>query len=108
MHMLELVRYIHLNPLRAGLVPDLKELAGYAYDGHSRIMGKESSDWQDVDKVLELFGKHKKQARKKYEAFVEKGVSEGKKPELTGGGLVRSAGGWQELMALRKMNIHSP
>jgi REP element-mobilizing transposase RayT len=105
-YLLELVRYIHLNPLRAEIVPDLKALSAYAYCGHSRIMGKESSDWQDVDKVLGLFGKRKDRARIKYEAFVEKGISEGRKPELTGGGLIRSAGGWQELRALRKMNIH--
>jgi hypothetical protein len=37
---------------------------------------------------------------------VEKGISEGQKPALTGGGLIRSAGGLQELRALRKMNIH--
>ena len=102
----KLVRYIHLNPLRADMVTDLNTLSAYAWCGHSRIMGKENSDWQDVDKVLGLFGKHKGRARKQYEAFVEKGISEGKKPELTGGGLVRSAGSWQELRALRKQDIH--
>jgi putative transposase len=101
-YLLELVRYIHLNPLRAGIVPDLKTLSAFAYCGHSRIMGNESSEWQDVDKVLGLFGKRKDRARKQYEAFVEKGISEGKKPELTGGGLVRSAGGWQELKVYGK------
>jgi hypothetical protein len=86
-YLLELARYIHLNPLRTGIVSDLKALSGYAYSGHSRIMGKESSQWQDVDKILGLFGKRKDRARRQYEAFVGKGVSEGRKPELTGGGL---------------------
>jgi len=105
-YLLELVRYIHLNPLRADIVPDLKALSGYAYCGHSRIMGRKNSQWQDVDKILGLFGKHQGRARKQYEAFVEKGIADGRKPELTGGGLVRSAGGWQELRVLRGMNIH--
>lgn len=38
-YLLELVRYIHLNPLRAGLLPDMKALDQYPYSGHSVIMG---------------------------------------------------------------------
>jgi hypothetical protein len=37
---LELIRYIHLNPLRAGLVKDLKDLDKYPWTGHSAILGK--------------------------------------------------------------------
>ena len=59
----KLVRYIHLNPLRADMVTDLNTLSAYAWCGHSRIMGKENSDWQDVDKVLGLFGKHKNRGK---------------------------------------------
>lgn len=105
-YLLELVRYIHLNPLRAGILSDMGALSGYPYCGHSRIMGKQRSDWLDADKIPGLFGKKKDRAKKQYEAFVEKGISEGQKPALTGGGLIRSAGGLQELRALRKMNIH--
>ena len=36
----EPVRYIHLNPLRARLVKDLKALDSYPYSGHSVLMGK--------------------------------------------------------------------
>ena len=39
-YLLELIRYIHLNPLRAGLVNDLKELDKYAWSGHSAILGR--------------------------------------------------------------------
>ena len=39
-YLLELIRYIHLNPLRAGLVNDLKKLDKYPWTGHSAIMGK--------------------------------------------------------------------
>jgi hypothetical protein len=39
-YLLELVRYIHLNPLRAGIVKELKVLATYPYSGHCALMGK--------------------------------------------------------------------
>jgi REP element-mobilizing transposase RayT len=41
-YLLELIRYIHLNPLRAGLAKDLKELDKYPWTGHSAIMGKKN------------------------------------------------------------------
>jgi len=47
LYLLELVRYIHLNPLRARLVKDLKALDSYPYSGHSVLMGKRKCDWQD-------------------------------------------------------------
>ncbi len=93
-YLLELVRYIHLNPLRAGLVKDCKVLETYAYTGHGIIMGKYQRDWQDTGYILGLFGKKSPIARRRYEAFVKKGIAEGRKPELVGGGLVRSLGGW--------------
>ena len=39
-YLLELTRYIHLNPLRAGLVKNLKELDKYPWAGHSAIIGR--------------------------------------------------------------------
>jgi REP element-mobilizing transposase RayT len=48
-YLLELVRYIHLNPLRAKMVDDLESLDRYSYCGHSRLMGKCKSRWQDTD-----------------------------------------------------------
>jgi hypothetical protein len=39
-YLLELIRYIHLNPLRANLVKDLKELDKYRWTGHSAILGR--------------------------------------------------------------------
>ena len=51
----ELVRYIHLNPLRARLVSDLSELNGYPYCAHSALMGKRHLEWQDTGYVIEEF-----------------------------------------------------
>jgi hypothetical protein len=53
-----------------------------------------------------MFGKRRYQAIKKYEQFIAKGADEGRKPELTGGGLIRSVGGWHELRELRKIKVH--
>ncbi len=50
-YLLELVRYIHLNPLRAGLVNELERLNNYAYSGHGVIMGKTKNGCQDTDRV---------------------------------------------------------
>jgi putative transposase len=93
----ELVRYIHLNPLRAGLVKGLKELGSYAYSGHSVLLGKRKRDWQDREYVLGYFGQAEREARREYLSFVSKGMDEGRKPELVGGGLLRSVGGWKGL-----------
>lgn len=92
-YFLELVRYIHLNPIRAKMVKDLEMLGSYKYCGHSVIMGKVRNGWQNINSVLLMFGEKSGPARRAYRAFVGKGISEGKRKELTGGGLLRSAGG---------------
>jgi putative transposase len=97
----ELVRYIHLNPLRAGLVPHLGALNSYAYCGHSALMGEAKRPWQDVDYVLHSFGRRVGDARREYLAYVEAGIQTGRRRDLVGGGLVRSLGGWAEVQKLR-------
>jgi len=72
----ELVRYIHLNPIRVGIVKTLDELKSYKYCGHSSLMGKIKREWQDNDYVLGYFGKRKFQARKEYESYVKKGLTQ--------------------------------
>ena len=103
----ELIRYIHLNPLRAGLVNDLDRLAAFPYGGHSAVTGKIQRAWQDTGRVLSLFGRRPRNARRAYEKFVAAGASMGRKPELVGGGLVRSLGGWSEVLALRQRGERS-
>ena len=100
-YLLELVRYIHLNPLRAGLVKDLKDLYNYKYSGHSVLMGKTKVDWQDTDYILKFFDSRYANARKRYREYLKKGIASGRRTDLVGGGLIRSAGGWSAVMALR-------
>jgi len=98
----ELVRYIHLNPLRAGVVKTLAELDRYRYGGHSVIAGRINYKWQNRAYVLNWFGEKEKEALQRYHEFVEAGIAEGRRPDLVGGGLVRSLGGWSEVISMRK------
>ncbi len=98
----ELVRYIHLNPLRAKLVKSLTQLDRYRWSGHGVIMGKIEYNWQNRDDVLKWFGKKEGEAKNAYRNYVEKGIAKGRRPELVGGGLIRSLGGWSAVKALRR------
>ncbi len=100
-YLLELVRYIHLNPLRARLIKDYDELCRYPYSGHSAILGNREREWQEVGYVLGLFAEGTGAARRKYRDYVKEGIERGKRPELVGGGLLRSQGGWTGVKALR-------
>ncbi len=101
-YLLELVRYIHLNPLRAKLVKDVGELGCYPWSGHCCLLGRRDYPWQDCSYVLSQMGKNLKRAREAYGKFVEEGNSGGRRPELVGGGLVRSMGGWEKVKELRR------
>jgi hypothetical protein len=104
-YLLELTRYIHLNPIRAGIVDGLNELNKYPWVGHSAIMGRVEREWQDTEAVLSYFGKRRKQAVKHYEEFIKEGISQGRRPELVGGGLIRSLGGWSQVLSLRRKGV---
>jgi hypothetical protein len=101
-YLLELVRYIHLNPLRAKIVSDIDALDAYPFCGHAFLMGKRRNEWQDTESILRRFGKRVSEARRHYRQFVDKGIAIGERPDLVGGGLVRSAGGWSVLKELRR------
>ncbi len=101
----ELVRYIHLNPLRAGLIRNMDDLDKFPWCGHSALMNKSKRPWQDTGYIFRLFSNQIGSARKSYRRFVENGILEGRRQDLTGGGLLRSAGGWVALKELRKAGI---
>ena len=102
----QLVRYIHLNALRAKVVGEYKELLKYRYSGHSAIMGKVKRDFQHVDYVLRLFGDKISTARRHYNQYVKNGVVRGPQPQLVGGGLLKSTGGWHALKAMARARVH--
>jgi putative transposase len=104
-YLLELTRYIHLNPLRAGIVRTVKELERYLWSGHSAIVGTVKREWQDTGEILRYFGKRQKVAVNRYVAFLGEGISKGKRPGLVGGGLLRSVGGWSEVVSMRRRGM---
>ena len=101
----QLVAYIHLNPLRAGLVSTLDELASYLWCGHSVLMGKQVCDWLDRDYSLQFFGSSEDSAKNAYLKFLESEMKIDREQELTGGGLVRSNGGWSNVLSMRKQGL---
>src|SRR5574337_325214 len=104
-YLLELTRYIHLNPVRGDIVKRLSELRRYPWTGHSAIMGTVVRDWQDTATILAYFGQKRTRAVERYENFVREGISRGRRPDLVGGGLIRSLGGWAQVLSLRRRGI---
>lgn len=78
-YLLNLIRYIHLNPVRAGLV---KDPADYKWSSHRIYLGIEESDLVDCDFVLTQFAKTRKRSIKLYEEFVMEWIGEGRKEEF--------------------------
>jgi REP element-mobilizing transposase RayT len=101
-YFLDLVRYLHLNPLRAGVVTTGPALDRYPWSGHAGIVGTWPYPWQETRAVLGHFTSNPRRARAAYRAFVAEGIRQGRRPELQGGGLVRSLGGWAAVQELRR------
>ena len=72
-YLLELVRYIHLNPVRAGMV---KDPADFRWSGQRTYLGKEKIEWLTTDWVFSFFSSHTSKACKQYAAFVKDGLGE--------------------------------
>jgi REP element-mobilizing transposase RayT len=101
-YLLALIRYIHLNPLRAEMVKTLDELDSYPWCGHGVVMGKNECLWMDTAYVLLQFNDTKRKSRNAYRKFVGEGIPLGRSTELTGGGLIRSKGGWSSVVSARR------
>jgi REP element-mobilizing transposase RayT len=101
-YLIALIRYIHLNPVRANIVTTLAELDRYPWSGHRTLIGKAKHTWMDVAHVLSTFGSTRRKAVNEYRRFMREGLGQGRLPELTGGGLIRSKGGWSQVLAARR------
>lgn len=101
-YLLALIRYIHLNPIRAGIVRTLEDLERDPWCGHGAVTGKQECPWMDCDYVLAQFGDTRRKAGNEYRRFVAEGIDMGRQPELTGGGLIRSKGGWSQVVSARR------
>jgi hypothetical protein len=65
-------------------------------------MGNAKHDWMDTGYILSQFGAGKKAAINAYHRFVGEGMAMGRIPEFTGGGLIRSKGGWSQVVSARR------
>lgn len=92
----ELVRHIHLHPLRLGVVRGFSELGRYRYAGHSFILGKRRNDWQDVDHVLRKFSSRKPRSLERYNEFMKTGLLESRKAS-------GKTWGWTSFSEVRKL-----
>src|SRR3989339_1946333 len=101
-YLLELVRYIHLNPLRARLVKDISELNEYKWSGHQALLGAAIHVFQTTGEILEHFDSNRTEAVKKYLAFIDEAKDTGKRRDLSGGGLKRSLAGWDSIKELKE------
>jgi len=88
-YLLELVRYIHLNPVRAGLVKSMAKLDSYKWSGHAVVTERAVLPGQTVDEVLQMFDYNKNCAVRKYRNLVVDWIALGRRDELFGGGLKR-------------------
>jgi putative transposase len=100
-YLLELVRYIHLNPYRANMVQSMEALDRYPWSGHGALVGRVKRPWQETGYVLSQFSDDRKKAVRAYRSFVQEGSGQGKRTDLVGGGLIRSLGGWSEVRTLK-------
>jgi len=106
LYLLELIRYIHLKPIRSGLVQNISELENYMWSGHAYISGvKEYSFFNEhcnqnikkffinnLNDVYANFSDDVINAKKQYKKFVEQGLHCENSTDLQGGGWIRSSG----------------
>lgn len=96
-YFLVLLRYIHLNPLKARVVKGLRELRSYPWTGHKALMGKEKLVWQDTESVLDRFGRGLQAQRKEYLKYLRGNLGSDFGLQLAGGSLIRAlVGRWEE------------
>lgn len=81
-YLLELIRYIHLNPVRAGIVERPEH---YLWSSHREYCQEKSATWLTTDWGLSFFSNNADHAVKKYQDYVEKGIAEGSRKEFSCG-----------------------
>jgi putative transposase len=82
-YLLELVRYVHLNPVRAKMV---EAPESYTWSSHRAYLGSETLPWLATEPGLSMFSGNRAQAVKAYSEFILDGLAEGHRPEFHGEG----------------------
>jgi putative transposase len=87
-YLLQVIRYIHLNPVRAGLAGGLDELERNVRSGHSHIVGGEGPGWLKVSEVRAAFGDSCHGTPWNYMDFMKAGLGIGADRALSDGNYV--------------------
>ncbi|MCK4792878.1 MAG: transposase, partial [Desulfobacteraceae bacterium] len=106
-YLLELSRYIHLNPVRAGIV---EKPEAYEYSSYKSFISKKKEEIVHHDLILGMMSKGGRNAEKRYEAFVEKGIGENIQDPLKdvyGGSILGGKGFIKEALARLKEGVLS-
>ena len=101
-YLLQVIRYIHLNPVSAGMIAGISELGEYPWTGHAGMLNRCKQEWHSVSTALSHFGTTTRRARSSYLNFLLEGATGRQLTNLSGGGLIRSHGGWESIDRLRK------
>lgn len=105
-YLLELVRYIHLNPVAAKMLADVDALTRYPWTGHAGMLNKKHrEDWHSVNEALLQFGNSLASARRTYLKFICEGRERPHPVSFSGGGVIRSHGSWEDVKRMRQEHI---
>ncbi len=78
-HLLELVRYLHLNPVRGGLA---KSPEDYPWSSHGAYLGEKTPAWLLASEALQLFSSNRGAAVRQYRRFIQDGLQMGHRPDF--------------------------
>jgi len=71
LYLKKLVRYIHLNPVRAKMVDNPLD---YRWSSHQAYLKNQESTWLDTNRVLQIFGVTYSEAKEAFHRFVMSGI----------------------------------
>jgi len=74
-YLLALVRYIHLNPIRASIIKTLDQLDDYKWSGHRQFLENADCSWMDTAYILSQFAGSLRKAKAAYQSFVSEGLT---------------------------------
>ncbi|MCK5708613.1 MAG: transposase [Candidatus Aureabacteria bacterium] len=102
-YLLSLIRYVHLNPVKAKLIA-FGQLKKYKWTGHRELMNAELDGLLEKDEVLRYFGNKEKEAKSGYYEYVKEGLNLNE--DFIGGGLIRSMGGVKEVLSSKERQMY--
>ncbi len=88
-----------------GLVRTFSELERYPWSRHGVLLAEVATSWQERQWVLSWFGRTTDSAKQAYREFVWEGMGRERRPELVGGGQVRSGGGWSVVRGRSRQKV---